>query len=122
MTRMNLKFGERIREVRNKSGFTQKEFGALLDIPQTTLSAYETDRMQPTIISLVAIAVRFGVSLDWLCGIESNPSNDLYTSLNAAEKLLQEWEARQRIEMREMKKLRKALLAAKSAALKKERD
>ncbi|MDE6728732.1 MAG: helix-turn-helix domain-containing protein [Oscillospiraceae bacterium] len=119
---MNLKFGERIREVRNKSGFTQKEFGALLDIPQTTLSAYETDRMQPTIISLVAIAVRFGVSLDWLCGIESNPSNDLYTSLNAAEKLLQEWEARQRIEMREMKKLRKALLAAKSAALKKERD
>lgn len=112
---MGLKFGERIREVRKKSGYTQKEFGALLDIPQTTLSAYETDRMQPTVASLVAIASKFDVSLDWLCGVDCSLSNDLFAALNAAETLLQECEIK-------IKKLRKALLAAKRAAMKKERE
>lgn len=67
---MELKFGERIREVRKNAGCSQKEFCALLDIPQSTLSAYETDRMQPTVASLINIATKFNVSLDWLCGIE----------------------------------------------------
>lgn len=72
---MELKFGERIREVRKIARYSQKEFCALLDIPQSTLSAYETDRMQPTVASLVNIATKFNVSLDWLCGIEKNVSN-----------------------------------------------
>lgn len=72
---MELKFGERIREVRKNAGCSQKEFCALLDIPQSTLSAYETDRMQPTVASLVNIASKFNVSLDWLCGIEKTVSN-----------------------------------------------
>lgn len=65
-----LKFGKRIRAVRKNAGCSQKEFCEILDIPQSTLSAYETDRMQPTIVSLVSIATKFNVSLDWLCGIE----------------------------------------------------
>ena len=65
-----IKFGERIRIVRKNAGCSQKEFSAMLEIPQSTLSAYETDRMQPTIISLVNIATKFNVSIDWLCGIE----------------------------------------------------
>lgn len=69
-----LKFGERIREVRKNAGCSQKEFCAMLDIPQSTLSAYETDRMQPTVASLVNIATKFNVSLDWLCGIEKSVS------------------------------------------------
>lgn len=72
---MELKFGERIREVRKNAGCSQKEFCALLDIPQSTLSAYETDRMQPTVASLVNIATKFNVSLDWLCGIEKTVSS-----------------------------------------------
>lgn len=69
------KFGEHIREVRKNAGCSQKEFCAVLDIPQSTLSAYETDRMQPTIASLVNIATKFNVSLDWLCSIDKNVSN-----------------------------------------------
>lgn len=72
---MELKFGERIREVRKIAGCSQKEFCSVLDIPQSTLSAYETDRMQPTIASLVNIATKYNVSLDWLCGIEKNVSD-----------------------------------------------
>lgn len=72
-----IKFGKRIREVRENAGYNQKEFGSLLNIKQSTLSAYETDRMQPTISALVKIAEMFNVSLDWLCGIEKKvESND----------------------------------------------
>lgn len=72
-----IKFGKRIREVRENAGYNQKEFGSLLNIKQSTLSAYETDRMQPTISALVKIAEMFDVSLDWLCGIEKKvESND----------------------------------------------
>lgn len=69
-----INFGERIRLVRKNAGCSQKEFCALLDIPQSTLSAYETDRMQPTISTLVKLAEKFSVSIDWLCGIEKNVS------------------------------------------------
>ena len=114
--------GKRIHEVRKNSGYTQKEFGALLGIPQTTLSAYETDRMQPTLSSLVIIAAKFNVSLDWLCGIETKIPGDLSATLIDAEKTLQELEESHRSENREMKKLRKALSTAKIAAKQKERD
>lgn len=67
-----MKFGERIRLVRKDAGCNQKEFCSVLDIPQSTLSAYETDRMQPTVATLINIATKFNVSMDWLCGIEKS--------------------------------------------------
>lgn len=70
-----IKFGERIRIVRKNAGCSQKEFCSMLNIPQSTLSAYETDRMQPTVASLVNIATKFNVSLDWLCGVEKITPN-----------------------------------------------
>ena len=57
-----IKFGERIRTVRKNAGCSQKEFCSLLDIPQSTLSAYETDKMQPTISSLINLATKFNVT------------------------------------------------------------
>lgn len=74
---LKLKFGERICAVRKSVGKNQKEFSAMLDIPQSTLSAYETDRMQPAIFNLVKIAKTFNVSMDWLCGLEKQESNSL---------------------------------------------
>lgn len=65
-----LKLGKRIRAVREFGGYTQKEFCALFDMAQSTLSAYETDKMQPTLSALINIAKKFNVSLDWLCGID----------------------------------------------------
>lgn len=66
----NLQFGKRIRTVRENLGYNQIEFCSLLNIPQSTLSAYETDRMQPTVASLMNIATKFNVSMDWLFGFE----------------------------------------------------
>ena len=63
-------FGERIQIIRKNAGCSQKKFGLELNIPQTTLSAYETDRMQPTVAALINIATKYDVSMDWLCGLE----------------------------------------------------
>lgn len=70
MTNMKTQFGERIQIIRKNAGCSQKKFGLELNIPQTTLSAYETDRMQPTVSTLINIATKYNVSMDWLCGLE----------------------------------------------------
>lgn len=68
------KFGKRIRSIRQNAECSQKEFCTVLDIPQSTLSAYETDRMQPTVATLINIATKYNVSMDWLCGIDISSS------------------------------------------------
>lgn len=101
-----MKLGKRIRTVRKNAGCTQNEFCSLLGIPQSTLSAYETDRMQPTIASLVNIATKFNVSLDWLCGIKKagDLSSDLSAALTEAEEFLRELELRREREKSEIEK------------------
>lgn len=112
------KLGKRIREVREKAGLNQKEFCAELGIPQSTLSAYETDRMQPTVASLINIAEKWGVSLDWLCGIErankyDNVPDDLNAALTEAEMYLRELEDQRKNDCESINSLRQKLLAAK---------
>lgn len=71
-----VKLGERIRAIRKNAGCSQKEFCSQLGIPQSTLSAYETDRMQPTVATLIHIATEFNVSIDWICGLDNSPANE----------------------------------------------
>lgn len=87
-----MKFGNRIRMIRQNSGYTQKEFCLLLGIPQSTLSAYETDRMQPTVDSLINIATKFNVSMDWLCGINEDSEQKIRNSDNESDKELSDGE------------------------------
>lgn len=107
------KLGKRIREIRKNAGLNQKEFCSLLNIPQSTLSAYETDRMQPTVATLINIATKFGVSIDWICGIENNReiSDDLDSSLIEVETRLCELELQRRKDGEKINALRKELLA-----------
>lgn len=129
-----IKFGKRIRAVRKNTGCTQKAFCAVLDIPQSTLSAYETDRMQPTVATLVNIAEKFNVSLDWLCGIEQakpdgqdkiaaasdSTDSELYDDLEAvlddAEKCLEEFAA-----IRQTEKFLRKLTAKRAAQRQREK-
>lgn len=73
-------FGERIQIIRKNAGCSQKKFGLELNIPQTTLSAYETDKMQPTVSTLINIATKYNMSMDWLCGLE--PKENRSSKLN----------------------------------------
>ena len=62
-------FSNRIKELRNMMGYTQKQFADEIKITAATLSAYENNAKKPSLNVLVYIAERFTVSLDWLCGL-----------------------------------------------------
>lgn len=56
--------GSRIRSLR--AGILQEEFASQLGISQAQLSKIERGRVAPTLEVLVALAARFGKSLDWI--------------------------------------------------------
>jgi len=68
--------GDRIRELRKKSGYTQSEFIELLreryslKADRVMLSKWECSKQSPHIETLKCIADAFGVTLDYLNGVE----------------------------------------------------
>ena len=60
-------FAIRLKKLRESMHLTQNQFGALLNIAQTTLSSYEKGSKTPNIDTLCNIAEKCNVSIDWLC-------------------------------------------------------
>ncbi|HWR17988.1 MAG TPA: helix-turn-helix transcriptional regulator [Clostridia bacterium] len=77
-------FAEALQELRKGMNLTQKDFADFLAMSQATISAYENDRISPTLEVLVNIAQKCKVSVDWLCGL-----TDTEKSLSN----LREWES-----------------------------
>ena len=61
----------RIRMLRLMLKMTQKDFAESIDINQSMLSRYESGQTQPTADVLISISRKYGVSVDWLCDIDS---------------------------------------------------
>lgn len=51
---------------------SQKEFAESLGITHQTISAYELGKAQPSLTVLIDISKKTNVSMDWLCGLDSN--------------------------------------------------
>lgn len=64
---MKNKFGCRLRLLRGDA--TQREFTREFSVKQTTYSSWERGLKEPPIEKVCEIALRFGVSIDWLFGI-----------------------------------------------------
>ncbi len=60
----------RIRELRIKSGYNQKEFAAILNVAPNTYNQWETGKREPDYEMLKKIADYFNVSVDYLLGRE----------------------------------------------------
>ena len=65
-----MEIGERLKQLRIKSKLTQYEVEELTGINRSTLSLYELGIRVPTIDKLMKLALLYGVSIDYLCGIE----------------------------------------------------
>ena len=64
-------FGERIYNLRKKSGLSQEEFADKLGVSRQAVSKWETGQSVPDSEKAAAIGAYFGVSLDWLInGVE----------------------------------------------------
>lgn len=62
---------EKIRELREKAGFSQSQLAKKLDVTRSSVNAWEIGLSTPTTQYVVALAKLFHVSADYLLGLES---------------------------------------------------
>ncbi len=67
---MDSQLGSRIKQLRLKAGLTQVELAKTLDVSSALISAYELGERKPSLEILVELAGQFGVSTDYLLGID----------------------------------------------------
>lgn len=65
------KFGARVKQLRERKNLTQQNFAEMLGVTSATVISWERGGKCPSVDTALAIAEKFGVSLDWLCGRES---------------------------------------------------
>lgn len=66
---MKIILGQRLRELREEKGFTQKELAKELNIHSVTYLHYEKDQREPPLTLLAKIAKFYDVSVDYLLGL-----------------------------------------------------
>lgn len=68
-------FGERLKQLRESQGLSQSELADYLNVSRQSIGGYENDNVDPGINTLVKIADRFNVSLDYLLGRTDEKEN-----------------------------------------------
>lgn len=66
-------FGERLAELRIKSGFTQKVIGEKVGVSKSAFANYESGERHPNFETIVKIADALNVSVDYLLGRTEQP-------------------------------------------------
>lgn len=66
---MKIILGERLKELREERGFTQRQLAEQLGINSVTYLHYEKDQREPPLGLLADIAKFYGVTVDYLLGI-----------------------------------------------------
>lgn len=64
----------KLREIRKKHGYTQKEIAEVLGIDRSTYTFYETGTTSPAIVSLIKLSRFYGTTLDNLVGVNPFPN------------------------------------------------
>ncbi len=65
-------FAEILRKIRLEHSQSQKELADVLNVTQTAITYWETGKREPSIEILRKIANYYGVSMDYLMGLEEN--------------------------------------------------
>lgn len=63
-------YGKRIRELRKEQNLTQKQLADLLQVDFRTVSCWENEKYEPNIEQIIRICRHFGVSSDYLLGLD----------------------------------------------------
>ncbi len=70
-------FGQILKELRQKSGMTQKDLALKVGVTKSVISYYELSERAPSPEVLIKLSHIFHVSTDFLSGIEKQDSLDL---------------------------------------------
>lgn len=63
-------FGMRLKELRKRKNYTQKELGSMLEVESQTIHRYENNTQKPTTEKMILLASALDTSLDYLAGRE----------------------------------------------------
>lgn len=63
-------FGERLRELRKEKGLNQIELAKSVGVGKSIISLWEINECEPTLSKLIALSKFFGVTIDYLAGLE----------------------------------------------------
>ena len=67
---MKEKFTERIKYLREEKGISQEKLADQLGVSHGIISFWETGKREPKLSNLILLAEYFGVSIDYLAGLE----------------------------------------------------
>ena len=70
-------FGARLRKARIEKGMKQNDLAEAAGVSPQQISAYETKGSKPSVEVASAIAAELGISLDYLCGLDSEEKKQL---------------------------------------------
>lgn len=73
----SLNFGKILKELRQKSGLTQKQLAAQMGVTKSLISFYELQERVPSPSVLVKLSTIFHVSTDYLLGIDTTKRLDV---------------------------------------------
>ncbi|MFT8868495.1 helix-turn-helix domain-containing protein [Liquorilactobacillus nagelii] len=65
-------FGQKLRALRLGKKMTQEDLGKLLNVSKVSISGYENDTREPDKDSIRKLAEFFGISTDYLLGVDSS--------------------------------------------------
>lgn len=66
---MKIYLGQRLKELREEKGYTQKQLAEKLGINSVTYLHYEKEQREPPLALLADISRFYGVSVDYLLGL-----------------------------------------------------
>lgn len=69
--------GNRIKELRKSKKMSQSELGKFIGVSQTTVTAWENGRAEPSSSYVAKLATFFNVSTDYLLGRKAPDNNDI---------------------------------------------
>ena len=87
---MNIKLGEKIKELRKRDSRRQEDLAAALGVTNQAVSRWESDGCYPDIELIPAIANYFNVSIDELFGYSKDREDKLKAILSKADKAIGE--------------------------------
>jgi transcriptional regulator with XRE-family HTH domain len=69
--------GERLRALRNERNITQTELSERIGVSKAMISSYELEQRQPSYVVLIKFSAYFGVTTDFLLGLEKKRTIDV---------------------------------------------
>ena len=63
-------FGKRLKELRIEKGIGQIQLAKDIGVGKSIISQWELNRCEPTLSNLIRLSNYFGVSIDYLAGLE----------------------------------------------------